>query len=96
MASSSPTRRASCLVQVNLASRQADGGEGRLDDRRRRTGERDHAAVVVHVGMDVQDKDARHSGDGGPKGLDDVGPATLGEVGNALDPGLAHGTLEAW
>jgi hypothetical protein len=76
---------AGVLREVDALLRDADprerGVHGGVDGR----DEGDHAAVVRHVGRDVEHDRALDAGDGVTDGGDDLGAASLGEVRNAFD-----------
>ncbi len=74
-----------------------DPGDGDLDRRLHRhrdglglTGEGQHAPVMVDIRRPVEEVDVRRGGHGGGQRVDDLGPASLAEVGDALDQ-LCHG-----
>ena len=81
--------RALVLVEVDELGCLLDGAERRLGDRPLVADEGHDAAVVRRVALHVEQADALDAAHGGGDLLDHLGPATLAEVGDALDEGHA-------
>ena len=81
--------RALVLVQVDQLGGLLDGAERRLGDRTLVADEGHDAAVVRGVALHVEQADAVDAAHGVGDLLDHLGPATLAEVGDALDEGHA-------
>ena len=83
------------LVQVDQLGGFSNRPEGGLFDLLRRADKGQHGAVVIQVGVPVEQADRRHGLDGVLDGLDYFGAAGIGKVGNTFDKGGRHmGDLE--
>ena len=71
--------------EVDELLRLGDAAESGLDGHVGRCDERDDRPVVAGVRRHIEDRDPRCGRDRVPDGVDDLGAATLGEVGDALD-----------
>ena len=81
---------AGLALHVDLADRDLDRQLHRPDDRLGLAGQGQDAAVVAGVAGPVEEERAGRPGDRRGQAIDDLDPAALGEVGNALDePGHA-------
>src|SRR5262249_21073497 len=76
---------AAVVVEVDEPGRALDDPEGRFDHGLWLAGAAQHPAVVVGVHLAVEERRARHGRDRLDQLVDDLAPATFGEVGNALD-----------
>jgi hypothetical protein len=77
-------------AQVDALERALEEGEDGGGQRGEVAGEGEHAAVVVAVGLRVEDAHAGDLLDGRDHGVDDLRPAPLADVRHALDD-LEHG-----
>jgi tetratricopeptide (TPR) repeat protein len=84
---------ASMVAEVDTSDGDSHQVDGRSSDRRRGPGEREHAAVVRDVPVNVEERRSsrRH---GGPAGVHDHRIASLADVGDALDN--SHATNLPW
>jgi hypothetical protein len=84
---------ASVLVEIDQLGGFGDSPEGCFLDPRWRTRKGDDGAVVVVVGVAVQDEDVCYPGNRRLDGLDDLRSASFGKIRNAFDDGSYHNYL---
>jgi hypothetical protein len=77
--------RARMARQVDPLDGAGDTGDGRPDDGIRLTGECDHRAIVIHVGLAPEQQDSGYGCDRVDDRVDDVEIAALAEIRNALE-----------
>ena len=82
--------RALVLVQVDQRGGGGDGREGGRLDGLRRSGKRDHGAVMVGVAALVEDGHAGYGADGVYDPGDDLRTAAFAEVGHTFHQGSQH------
>ena len=79
------------VVEVDELFGHPRAAECRLDDQFGRAGKGDDSAVVVGVGLAIEQPDAWDNGDGFDDAVDDLRAAAFAEVGDAFDD-LLHGS----
>ncbi len=83
------------VLQIDQLRRGFDRLEGCFLNRQRRTGKRQHRAVVVEVGRAVEELDVVHGLNGCDDLVDDFRPPRFGKVGDTFDE-LGRHMFENW